>query len=109
MKPYVRLGPVSIRVSRKYLAPWGFPLLRIGGLSLWDRDSGGRLMLAAYHPKGSPTWHWFVTISHGWTRRVWPKFDPAERRQGQWSDYVLLPFGITLVIGRQDYHRQERA
>lgn len=62
MRNYVHLGPVSIRVSRKHLASWGYPLVRIGGLSLLTWDNTGRLQIASYHPGWSITWLWFVAI-----------------------------------------------
>ena len=36
MGNWIALGPVRIRIGSKYLAPWGFPRLQIGGLSLWS-------------------------------------------------------------------------
>lgn len=103
---YLNIGPLSLRVSRKHLAPWGYELIRIGGLSLFDRTSAGDLMLAGYHPAKSNTWHWSVTITkaRGGARRAAPQF-----RRNQWHDYYWLPSGRHLVIGRQDYHLQGRA
>lgn len=70
------------------------------GLSLFNRDSGGGLVLASYHPHRSQTWHWSVTLlrSDGHAGR-------SLKRTGQWHDYYWLPFGWRLVVSQQDYHR----
>lgn len=122
-------GPVFIRLSRRNLAEWGFEAVRIGGLSLWSRTSGGDRMLASYHPRTSSTWHWSVSVAKGrtamWTedaqrgRRIlwfagnpyaprprwWHRFvqHPA-MHQGQWHTYIRLPFGRSIIISQQDYH-----
>ena len=102
---YMNIGPVAIRYRRLKYASC-LPLLQIGGLSLFSRDSGGELMLASYHPCGCLTWHWCVSLKRLSMKR-W--ISRADRRIGQWHDYYGLPFGSTLVISCQDYHRQHRA
>ena len=105
--------------------------LRIGGLSLFTRTNTGDLSLAAYHPKRSITWLWFVhitrrpgrgyaaTFSHEERNRMrtlheqgnphapaprWYHafWQPAVMRRGQWSDHLRLPFGYTAIIGHQN-------
>lgn len=101
MKNYLSLGPVRLRISTKYLAPWGYERLAIGGLSLLSRTNGGDLILVAYHPRWCGTWHWSLCIRRGrpehWVNR-------ATSRRGQWHDYFWLPFGRELIVSRQDYH-----
>lgn len=69
---YRSFGPISIRVkSRKkaHLAPWGFPWLQIGGLSLFSGTSSGGWVIAAYHPRNSLTWLWML-FTHGGRLRL---------------------------------------
>lgn len=132
MSNHINLGPIAIRVGSKGLAKWGWPRLRIGGLSFWSRSNNGDRHLAAYHPRKSITWVWYVAVSNKrsvrgyssifgeqeiarlhelylagnpycgprkWYHRFW---QPASRRTGQWHDYLRLPFGYTLIIGRQE-------
>jgi hypothetical protein len=100
---WLKLGPVTIRVGSKYLAKWGFPRVQIGGLSFWSRDTGGRLHLAAYHPRGCLTWHWFVALYRsghghsGWFDLQW--------RKG-FGERGLTLFGWTLSITEQGYHKE---
>ena len=89
MRNYVRLGPVHIKVSNRHLAKWGFPLIRIGGLSLFTWDNCGVFMPAAYHPRSSLTWLWSLSIYRGKAIR---HFITAERGQRDFS----LPFGWVL-------------
>lgn len=102
---YLKLGPVRVRVSTKYLAPWAFSLVVVGGLSLWSRDSGGRRIVASYHPRRSPTWYWSVSVSRSCGDRQRIRFSWDPRRFGQWHDYLHLPFGVVVTIARQNYHR----
>lgn len=127
---HVRLGPVILRIGSRNLAPWGFPRIQIGGLSLWSRTNSGDLHLAAYHPRASLTWLWYVGITKrtrgysplfsreeinrrarlfvagnpyvGPTRWFHHFWQPDFRRKVQWHDYLRLPFGWALVIGHQD-------
>lgn len=128
----IRIGSVYIRLSRRNLASWGFEAVRIGGLSLWSRTSGGDRMLAAYHPRSSTTWIWSATIMPAVnmfsrtaiygeaklhyegnphaempTWRRWFRRRDVQRR-GQWHDYYRMPFGRMLAIARQDYHVGQR-
>lgn len=134
MRNHLRLGPVIFRVGGKNLAPWGYPRVQIGGLSIWSRTNTGELHLASYHPRSSITWLWYVGITRR-SRGYAPVFSreerdrlaqlhaagnqyvgpprwyhwfwqPAHRRLSQWHDYARLPFGLAAVIGRQD--RMER-
>lgn len=63
MSNHFKLGPVIIRTGSKHLAPWGFPRVRIGGLSLWSRSNTGAWIPASYHPKSSITWLWSIWVS----------------------------------------------
>lgn len=130
MRNHYSIGPLRIRVGGKNLSPWGFPRVQIGGLTLWSRTNTGELHLAAYHPKSSITWIWYVGLTRRargysplfsreerrrlavlfvtgnpyvgpdrWYHSFW---QPSYRRVGQWHDYLRLPFGWALVIGRQN-------
>jgi hypothetical protein len=101
MKNYVVIGPVRIRVNSKHLAPWGFPTISIGGLSLFSWTNTGGLTLASYQPPGE-TWHWSFCIQRREYPKGWISKDPI--RRGQWHDYYRLPFGLELVHSRQDWH-----
>ena len=127
---YLKAGPVLIRYSSKGMAKWGYPRIEIGGLSFWDWTNGGDFSLAAYHPRSSITWLWFIHISRNPGRGYSPTFSrqerermaglyrdgnphaprprwfhafwqPAAMRRGQWTDHLRLPFGFTARIGHQ--------
>jgi hypothetical protein len=79
--------------------------LRLFGLSLFTRDSGGGLVLLSYHPHTSPTWYWSIYLD-----KINPEAnfvvarDP--NRHGQWHDHYRLPFRRKLTVSFQDYHKQ---
>jgi hypothetical protein len=77
------------------------------GLRLFTRASDGGIILASCHPLSSETWHWSVGVTRrqtvDWGYRVMLR---ASRRTHQWHDFYRLPFGWSLVISRQDYHRR---
>lgn len=75
--------------------------LHIRGYEFLHRDSAGDLCLVSYHPRGSSTWHWSVTLSR---RNVPTRSQKATKRTGQWHDFYRLPFGYCLIIGQQDWH-----
>lgn len=103
MKNYLTLGPVRLRISRKHLAPWGYAILQIGGMSFFSRTSSGDLFIAGYHPRRSTTWHWSVILCKRRGKPVdW--INRAPRRRGQWHDYYWLPFGKQIIVSHQDYH-----
>lgn len=104
MRNYLSLGPVRIKVSRRGIAKWGYAKFIIGGLELFSRSSNGDLNLCSYHPRRSATWHWAVYL----TRRVEDRriVDRAKSRSGQWHDYYRLPFGRSLIVSHQDYHKR---
>ena len=77
--------------------------LSINGLELMHRDSGGGLVLLAYHPRGSATWHWSAVLARGGGSAL---INRAANRQGQWHDYYRLPFGYCLIISQQDWHKK---
>lgn len=106
MKNYLRFGSVGIRISRKGIARWGYPLLRIGGLDLISRTSSGELTLASYHPRGSATWIWSVVVCAGDDEEPRIRRTPADMRHGQWHDWYRLPFGRSLRVSMQDYHKR---
>lgn len=105
MRNYLIMGPVRIRLSRKHLAPWGYPLLKIGGLDFLSRMNTGDLVLASYHPDWSLTWRWSASIRKR-QGRSW--IERAKIRRGQWHDYYRLPFGRQLCISQQAYMRRDR-
>lgn len=80
--------------------------MRIGRLILFTRQSDGGLNLVTYHPWSSLTWYWGLSVDRD---RMHVMFQRAHRRIGQWHDYVRLPFGWTLTISHQDYHREKAA
>jgi hypothetical protein len=125
MKNHIRIGPITLRVGSKHLAPWGFPRVQIRGLSLWSWSNNGDLHLAGYHPRRSITWLWYVAVGRNRQRfgrqdieRLRelhrsgnPHVTPPSwldhfvrrdaRRVWQWHDYLRLPFGFSIIIGRQ--------
>jgi hypothetical protein len=101
---YITLGPVVIRLARAGLADWGYPLIVVrGGLSLFSRNSSGEMVVASYHPSGSPTWAWSVTWRERQPDERLISWTPKDRRRNQWHDYVWR-----FRIARQDYHKQPR-
>lgn len=106
MKNYILFGPVALRISSRLLAPWGYERIKIGGLSLFTRTSAGDLSIASYHPGGQSTWNWSLTLMHWGTSNTWVA--RSKIRRGQWHDYYRLPFGYSLCLSRQDYHRLNR-
>lgn len=100
---YHSLGPVSICISRKGIASWGYECLRIGGLRLFTRNSNGSYCIASYHPRSSGTWYWSVSIGKYEGAKRWIARDP--RRRNQWHDYYRLPFGRQVTVSMQDYHK----
>jgi hypothetical protein len=103
---YVTLGPVRIRISKRHLADWGYPIFSIGGLSFFTRSTNGDMIMVSCHPKGSITWHWGVTWSK--TQQVhW--ITRSKRRDHQWFDIYKLPLvRRCIIIAHQDYHKQEK-
>lgn len=127
MTNHIRLGPVTVRLGSRGIAKWGYPWLQIGGLSIWSRTNDGDLHLAAYHPRRSITWLWFIGLSKrqpdmfGWEEfrriaKLYAQGNPhacpprwyhrfcrlAVWRRGQWYDYFRLPFGRTIMVGHQE-------
>jgi len=127
---YWKFGPVLIRYGSEGMAKWGYPRLEIGGLSFGAWTNGGDFSLAAYHPRSSITWLWFVHITkrpgrgyaatfsreeldrranlyragspHASKPRWFHRFwQPDALRRGQWNDFLRLPFGLTAIIGHQ--------
>lgn len=86
------LGPVRVRVGSKHLAPWGYPRIEVGGLSLWSRWNTGERLLASYHPRSSITWLWQLSLH----RRRNP-VKAYRHNCGGWR-HVYLPFGWTLDL-----------
>lgn len=75
------------------------------GLRFFKRDSGGGLILASYHPRGCPTWHWSITLKRNAMSSNAPwRVYRDERRTHQWHDYYRLWGATALIISRQDYH-----
>lgn len=93
---------VPVRVSTKGIANWGYPVVIIGGLSLWARASNGELIVASYtDPKGNGCWAWAVSLRKAWSGEPLVSF--AKYRTGQWRDYLLIWPGYRLSIAQQDY------
>lgn len=57
---HLYIPPVLIRLQR---ATWGYPLVRIHGLSLFTKTNDGALNIASYHPANSITWLWMLQVS----------------------------------------------
>lgn len=110
MGNYVSFGPVSLRISRKHLAAWGWPLARIWGVSLFCRDSGGGLTFVSYHPVKSGTWYW----SFSWQpfradeARHWFRWSPDTSARGQKHHRLDLFRRGSLMLSTQDYHKRPR-
>lgn len=77
--------------------------LHVAGVEFVHRDSAGDWVLLAYHPRGSATWHWSVTLAKGGGTVL---INRASLRTGQWHDYYRLPFGYCLIFSHQDWHKQ---
>lgn len=95
MGNWIRLGPVRIRIGSKYLAPWGFPRLQVGALSLWSYWNDGTFCPAAYHPRSSITWLWQTRLERG-------EWKPPYQYNSTGGRDVQLPFGWKLHIMWQD-------
>lgn len=74
-------------------------------MSVFTRASDGSLILASYTGRKSYCWIWSVSISR---RRQPFRIVPRSERRNQWHHFVPIPFGRTLIISRQDYHRDPR-
>lgn len=76
------------------------------GFRAFSRASDGSITLLSYHPLSCPTWHWSASLTRRqrYLKRLVSR-TPKWARQGQWHDYVRLPFGWALCISRQDYHK----
>jgi hypothetical protein len=83
--------------------------MKLGGLSLFTRDSGGGLVIASYTGKQSYCWVWSLSLIRSTYRQVrGPILKRAERRTGQWHDYLHITPRHALLLSRQDYHRDSR-
>lgn len=92
MGNWLRVGPLVIRTGSKHLASWGYPRLKIGGLSFWTRSNDGELNLAGYHPRSSITWLWFLRL----TRSGGQSF--THRMGASGMRLQRLPFGWALAF-----------
>lgn len=101
MKNYVTIGPVAIRLFRVGVAGWGYPLIVGRGWSWFTRNNSGEMVIASYHPPGSPTWAWSVTWRKRQPGEPLVTWMPKDHRRNQWHDYVWR-----FRIARQDYHKQ---
>lgn len=74
-------------------------------MRMFSRASDGSLILATHTGRHSNCWIWYVALS-----RLRQPFHiaPKSERRGQWHHYIPLPFGRTLIVGRQDFHRDPR-
>jgi hypothetical protein len=102
MRNYLTFGPIRLLVSRRHLAPWGYEILGVWGLSFLSRTNDGDLILASYQPKGE-TWHWSVCLARRKADRGWIQRD--SQRHGQWHDYYRLPLvNREIIVSQQDWH-----
>ena len=74
-------------------------------MAILKRDSGGGLVLASYTGRKSYCWIWAVVVSR---KRNPLRIVPRSERRNQWHHFIPLPFGRTLIISRQDYHKDPR-
>lgn len=80
--------------------------IRIKGLSVFSRDSGGGLVLASYHPRSSQTWHWAVSADR---RAFGPRWGWFVHRMGQNVTQRHLRLGMwTISIDTQSFHKERR-
>lgn len=78
----------------------------MGGLTFFTRGSDRSLGLINYHPSHSETWYWSVRIARAPASNRWWFIMRAAHRHNQWHDYYRLPFGWSLCVSHQDYHRR---
>lgn len=93
---HIRLGPVVVRIGSKNLAKWGYPRVKVGGLSLWSWTNTGQFVPAGYHPRNSITWLWSV-----WIGRNRSTYRLRRWRHDRNTEWLIGPLRISI-------HRQER-
>lgn len=85
----------------------------MNALRNYRRGLTDSVSLLGYHPKRFSTW----VFSISWQRNR-PGFrrdffkimlEPKARRTGQWHHRIYLFRAGYILIGRQDYHRQDKA
>lgn len=80
--------------------------IRIRGLTILARDSGGGRTLASYHPRSSLTWHWVLRIDR---KALAPKWGYYTIPCGQHAKQRHLRLGMwTLMFNTQSYHKESR-
>jgi hypothetical protein len=72
---------------------------------MFTRASNGDLVIASYTGRKSYCWIWSLALSH---RKQPLSIVPRRSRRNQWHHMFPLPFGRTLIVSRQDYHRDPR-
>ena len=78
----------------------------MAGIRFFTRASSGDIVLASYTGRKSSCWIWALTVS---PREGRPLHIVSKReRRGQWHHYIPLLFGRSLVVSRQDFHRDPR-
>lgn len=102
---YITIGTVSVRISSKGLAPWGFPWLQVAGLAFLTFSTNGCLCLASYHPRRSTCWHWAISVARADWLPGSLRFERDPLRRCQWHDYLHVTRRWAIVIARQDFHR----
>lgn len=74
-------------------------------MTIFERASNGDLVLASYDDSATGLWVWAIYLSR---KRQPFSIAPKAERHDQWHHFIPLPFGRTLIISRQDYHRDPR-
>ena len=83
-----------------------FTGIRIGGLTLLARNSGGGRTLASYHPSSSLTWHWALSIDR---KAFGPKWGYYTIPCGHLAKQRHLRLGMwTVKFDTQSYHKENR-
>lgn len=77
--------------------------LHIAGFDILHRTGAGGLTLLSRHPRGSATWHWSISLVKSAGKYL---ISRASDRQGQWHDYYRLPFGYSIIVSQQDWHKR---
>ena len=74
-------------------------------MTLFTRASNGDLVLASYTGRKSHCWVWALYLTR---KKLGFHIAPRNERVNQWHHYMPLPFGRSLILSRQDYHKDPR-
>lgn len=105
MRNHIKLGPVILRIRSKHLAPWGFPRIKVGGLSIWSWTNSGQFVPASYHAPNSLTWSWavWVGLQKTWGFRVWGHGGPSQLTR----EIFIGPFRIAVFTQERTPRRDQ--